>query len=244
MGRAFEYRKKAKFARWGAMARNFTKAGREIALAVKDGGADPATNPRLRTAMQNAKGFNMPKDRVEAAIKRASSKEEGDFEEIVYEGYGSHGVPIVVECATNNSNRTVAMIRMHFSRCGGALGKTGSLEFMFDRTGVFELEADKVDMDELELDFIDAGAEDISNQTIEVEEGVEQEIIVIHTKFEDFGQMQKFLDSKGIEPRKSNIQRIPKTTQKLNDEQEEEVMKLIDRLEEEDDILAIYHNLE
>ncbi len=244
MGRAFEYRKKAKFARWGAMARNFTKVGREIALAVKDGGADPATNPRLRTAMQNAKGFNMPKDRVEAAIKRASSKEEGDFEEIVYEGYGSHGVPIVVECATNNSNRTVAMIRMHFSRCGGALGKTGSLEFMFDRTGVFELEASKIDMDELELEFIDAGAEDISTQTIEVEEGVEQEIIVIHTKFEDFGQMQKFLDSKGIEPRKSNIQRIPKTTQKLTDDQEEDVMKLIDRLEEEDDILAIYHNLE
>lgn len=244
MGRAFEYRKKAKFARWGAMARNFTKVGREIAIAVKEGGADPDTNPRLRTAMQNAKGFNMPKDRVEAAIKRASSKEDGDFEEIVYEGYAMHGIPVVVECATNNSNRTVAMVRMHFNRCGGALGKTGSLEFMFDRTGVFELEADKVDMDELELDFIDAGAEDIKTETIEVEEGVEQEIFVIHTKFEDFGQMQKFLDEKGIEPKKSTIQRIPKNTQTLDDEQEEEVMKLIDRLEEEDDVQEVYHNLE
>lgn len=244
MGRAFEYRKKAKFARWGAMARNFTKVGREIAIAVKDGGPDPDTNPRLRTAMQNAKGFNMPKDRVEAAIKRASSKEDGDFEEIVYEGYAMHGIPVVVECATNNSNRTVAMVRMHFNRCGGALGKTGSLEFMFDRTGVFELEADKVDMDELELDFIDAGAEDITTATIEVEEGVEQEIIIIHTKFEDFGQMQKFLDDKNIEPKKSTIQRIPKNTQTLDDEQEEEVMKLIDRLEEEDDILEVYHTLE
>ncbi len=223
---------------------NFTKVGREIAIAVKDGGPDPDTNPRLRTAMQNAKGFNMPKDRVEAAIKRASSKEEGDFEEIVYEGYAMHGIPVVVECATNNSNRTVAMVRMHFSRCGGALGKTGSLEFMFDRTGVFELEADNVDMDELELDFIDAGAEEITTETIEVEEGVEQEIIVIHTKFEDFGQMQKFLESKNIEPKKSNIQRIPKTTQKLTDEQEEEVMKLIDKLEEEEDIQEVYHNLE
>ena len=244
MGRAFEYRKKAKFARWGAMARNFTKVGREIAIAVKEGGADPDTNPRLRTAIQNAKGFNMPKDRVEAAIKRASSKEDGDFEEIVYEGYAMYGIPVVVECATNNSNRTVAMVRMHFSRCGGALGKTGSLEFMFDRTGVFEIEADKVDMEELELALIDAGAEEITTESLEVEEGVEQEIIVIHTKFEDFGHMQKFLDEKGIEPRKSNIQRIPKTTQKLTDEQEEEVMKLIDKLEEEDDVQEVYHNLE
>ena len=226
------------------MARNFTKVGREIAIAVKEGGADPDTNPRLRTAIQNAKGFNMPKDRVEAAIKRASSKEDGDFEEIVYEGYAMYGIPVVVECATNNSNRTVAMVRMHFSRCGGALGKTGSLEFMFDRTGVFEIEADKVDMEELELALIDAGAEEITTESLEVEEGVEQEIIVIHTKFEDFGHMQKFLDEKGIEPRKSNIQRIPKTTQKLTDEQEEEVMKLIDKLEEEDDVQEVYHNLE
>ncbi|WP_027001390.1 YebC/PmpR family DNA-binding transcriptional regulator [Hugenholtzia roseola] len=235
MGRAFEYRKARKFKRWDAMSRTFTKIGREIAMAVKEGGADPESNTRLRTAMQNARGANMPKDRVESAIKRAVSREDGDFEEIVYEGYGPFGVPIVVECTTNNANRTVAMVRMHLTRAGGSLGKTGSLDFLFQRKGVFQIAADKIpNLDEVELDLIDAGASDI--------EKIEDDIY-IYTEFEQFGAMQKALERLGIETVKANVQRIPNTTQELSGEQEEAIMNLIEKFEDEDDVQAVYHNL-
>jgi YebC/PmpR family DNA-binding regulatory protein len=234
MGRAFEYRKARKFKRWDAMSRAFTKIGREIAMSVKEGGADPESNTRLRTAIQNAKGVNMPKDRVEAAIKRAVSKEDGDFEEVVYEGYGPYGVPIVVECATNNINRTVATIRMHFTRAGGSLGKTGSLDFLFQRKGVFQIALDKVNLEEIELELIDAGAADI--ETVESD-------LYVYTEFENFGAMQKALESLNVEVVKANIQRIPNTTQELPPEQEEAIMNLIDKFEEEDDVQAVYHNL-
>ena len=182
MGRAFEYRKEKKFKRWDAMAKNFTRIGREIAIAVKNGGASPDTNPKLRLAIQNAKSVSMPKDRVDAAIKRASSKEEGNFEEVVYEGIGAGGVALMVECATDNTTRTVANVRLLFSRGGGNLGTFGSVAYLFDRKGIFKIESSKINLDEVELDLIDAGAEDIYE-----EDGT----VYLETSFNDFGTMQK-----------------------------------------------------
>ncbi|HVZ41055.1 MAG TPA: YebC/PmpR family DNA-binding transcriptional regulator [Candidatus Kapabacteria bacterium] len=234
MGRAFEFRRARKEKRWANMAKTFTKIGREIAIAVKQGGADPSTNPRLRMAIQNAKGANMPKDNVESAIKRASSKEEGNFQEAVYEGYGPNGVAIMVECATDNPTRTVANVRMYFNRAGGALGTSGSLDFMFERKGVFAIPAEGVDTEALELELIDHGAEEVT-----AEEGS----ILIYTQFSDFGAMQKALDERGIIPTSAQLQRIPTTTTELNDEQAEAVMGLIERLEEDDDVQAVYHNI-
>ncbi|MBS1911753.1 MAG: YebC/PmpR family DNA-binding transcriptional regulator [Bacteroidetes bacterium] len=234
MGRAFEFRRARKEKRWANMAKTFTKIGREIAIAVKQGGPDPTTNPRLRMAIQNAKGANMPKDNVESAIKRASSKEEGNFQEAVYEGYGPNGVAIMVECATDNPTRTVANVRMYFNRAGGALGTSGSLDFMFERKGVFAIPAEGVNTEELELELIDHGAEDVTT-----EEGS----ILIYTQFSDFGTMQKALDERGIVPTSAQLQRIPTTTTELSDEQAEAVMGLIERLEEDDDVQAVYHNI-
>jgi YebC/PmpR family DNA-binding regulatory protein len=234
MGRAFEFRKARKFKRWDKMSKTFSRIGKEIAMAVKEGGPNPDANTRLKTAIQNAKGANMPKDRVEAAIKRASSKEEKDYQEIVYEGYGPHGVAIVVECATDNPTRTVAMVRMHFTRSGGTLGKTGSLDFIFERKGVFKFPAEGLDIEELELELIDFGAEDI------VEDEGE---IYVYTQFQDFGAMQKALEEKGINVTSAELQRIPLSTVELNEEQEEEILTLIDKFEEEDDIQAVYNNL-
>jgi YebC/PmpR family DNA-binding regulatory protein len=234
MGRAFEFRKARKFKRWDKMSKAFTRLGKEIAMAVKESGPNPETNTRLRTAIQNAKGVNMPKDRVESAIKRASSKDEKDYQEVVYEGYGPHGVPIVVECATDNTTRTVANVRMYFTRSGGTLGKTGSLDFLFERKGVFKISAEGVDLEELELEIIDFGAEDI------VEDEGE---IYIYTAFTDFGAMQKGLEEKGIEVISAELQRIPNTTVELPEDQEEEVLNLIEKFEEDDDVQAVFHNL-
>ena len=216
------------------MSKAFTKIGREIAIAVKLAGPDPASNPRLRIAVQNAKGVNMPKDRVEAAIKRATSKDEGNFEELVYEAYGPHGVPIVVECATDNPTRTVANVRMHLNRHGGQLATTGSLDFMFNRKGVFRLAKEGVNLEELELELIDFGAEDIQ---------VEEEEIVIYTSFTDFAQMSKALEERNIHPNSAKIQRVPTTMKELGEEQVDEVLELVDDLEEDDDVQAVYHNL-
>ncbi len=234
MGRAFEYRKARKEKRWGQMAKTFTKIGREIAIAVKEAGPDPASNVRLRTAMQNARGANMPKDNVESAIKRASEKDNKNFDEIVYEGYGPHGVPIMVETATDNPVRTVANLRVYFSRNGGSLGTSGSVEFMFSRKGVFRIPAEGVDLEELELDLIDFGAEDIQAHDDEIE---------IYTAYTDFGKMQKGLEEKGISVTNASLQRIPMSTKELTDEQAEEVMALIDKLEEDDDVQAVFHNI-
>lgn len=235
MGRIFEKRKHKMFARYDRMAKAFTRIGREIAIAVKAGGTDPEYNPRLRTAITNAKGVNMPKDRIENAIKKASSKDEGNFEEIVYEGYGPHGVAIVVETATDNPVRTVANIRMHFNRGNGALGKTGSLDFMFQRKGVFRITNDgKLNTDELELELIDFGLDSLE---------VDEEEIVIYTAFEDFGKMSKALDDRKIEIKKAGLERLPTTTVEISEEQTDEILQLVDRFEEDDDVQAVFHNL-
>lgn len=234
MGRAFEFRKARKFKRWDKMSKAFTRIGKEIVMAVKESGPNPDTNSRLRAAIQNAKGVNMPKDRVEAAIKRASSKEEKDYEEVIYEGYAPHGIAVVIECATDNLNRTVANVRMHFSKGGGSLGKTGSLDFMFDRKGIFKVSAEGADLEELELELIDFGAEDIYEHEGE---------IIIETPFTEFGNMQKGLEEKGLNVISAEVQRIPTTRTELTEEQEEEVLSLIERFEEDDDVQAVYHNM-
>lgn len=222
------------FARYDRMAKTFTRIGKEIAIAVKQSGPDPAANPRLRLAIQNAKGANMPKDRVDAAIKRASSKEEKDFEEMVYEGYGPFGIAILVECATDNPTRTVANIRMYFNRAEGTLGKTGSLDFIFERKGVFRIKSQGQDMDELELDLIDHGLQDIFQ---------DEEEIVIYTQFADFGAMQKALEAKGVEVKSAALQRIPNNTTELNEQQEDVVIQLVEKFEQDDDVQAVYHNM-
>lgn len=234
MGRIFEKRKHKMFARFDRMAKAFSRIGKDIAIAVKQNGPLPENNPRLRMCIQNAKGVNMPKDRIDAAIKRASSKEEKDFQEVIYEGYAPHGVPIVVECATDNPTRTVANIRLHFSKNGGAMGNSGSVAFMFERKGVFKFEPDKLNLDEAELDLIDAGAEDIE---------IGEEEIVVYTKFSEFGHMQKFLESAGLEAKSTELQYIPGTTKELAEAEQDEVLKLVEVLESDDDVQNVYHNL-
>ncbi|MDF7810831.1 YebC/PmpR family DNA-binding transcriptional regulator [Hymenobacter sp. YC55] len=243
MGRAFEFRKGRKMKRWDRMSKDFTRIGREIVMAVKESGPNPDTNSRLRTAMQNAKGVNMPKDRVEAAIKRASSKEEKDYQEVVYEGYAPHGVAVVIETATDNPTRTVANVRMYFNRGNGALGTAGSSDYTFTRKGVFRLAAEGLDLDELELELIDAGAEDVYADQEEDENGNVKDFIVVETTFQDFGQMQKALEEKGLAVVSAQLQRVPNTTVHLEGDQLEEVMNLIEKFEEDDDVQAVYHTL-
>ncbi|WP_256012962.1 YebC/PmpR family DNA-binding transcriptional regulator [Desertivirga xinjiangensis] len=239
MGRAFEFRKERKFKRWAKMAVQFTRLGKEIAMAVKAGGPNVESNSRLRTAVQNAKAVNMPKDRVEAAIKRASNKDESGYEEIVYEGYAAHGVAILIETATDNTNRTVANVRSYFNKTGGTLGKTGSLDFIFNRKSIFRFEPGDMDLEEMELDFIDAGLEELYVETDE--EG--KELAVIQTSFEDFGKMQKALEEKGIEVKSAKLERIALSHTEVTEEQAADVFKLIDKLEEDDDVQAVYHNM-
>lgn len=234
MGRVFEKRKHKMFARFDRMAKGFTRIGKDIAIAVKLGGPNPDNNPRLRMAIQNAKGLNMPKDRVDAAIKRASSKEEKDFEEVIYEGYAPHGVPVLVECATDNPTRTVANIRLRFSKNGGNMGNSGSVSFMFERKGVFKFDPVKLNLDVLELDLIDAGAEDIQR---------DEEEIIIYTKFTEFGHMAKFLESRSLVAKSSELQYIPTSTKELAEGQQDEVMECITALEEDEDVQNVYHNL-
>lgn len=222
------------FARFDKMAKAFTRIGKDIAIAVKQGGPHPEYNPKLRMAIQNAKGVNMPKDKVEAAIKRASSKEEKDYQEVTYEGYGPHGVPILVECATDNPTRTVANIRLHFSKNGGSMGNSGSVAFMFERKGVFKFEPGALKLDEIELDLIDAGAEEIDSN---------EEEMIVYTKFTEFGHMQKFLEDKNLEAKSSELHYIPSTTKELGDDAQDEVLKLVETLEADDDVQAVHHNL-
>ena len=234
MGRVFEKRKHTMFARFDKMAKAFTRIGKDIAMAVKANGPNPDNNPKLRMAIRNAKGANMPKDRVDAAIKRASSKDEKDFQEIIYEGYAPHGIPVIVECATDNPTRTVANVRLHFSKNDGTMGNSGSVSFMFERKGVFKFEPSKLNLDELELDLIDAGAEDIQR---------DEEETIIYTKFTEFGHMVKFLESKKLEAKSSELQYIPTTTKELNEAEQDDVLKCIAALEEDDDVQNVYHNL-
>lgn len=240
MGRAFEFRKERKFKRWAKMAIQFTRLGKEIAIAVKESGPHPETNARLRTAMHNAKAVNMPKDRIEAAIKRASEKDAKGYEEFVYEGYGPHGVPILIETATDNTNRTVGNIRSYFSKAGGALGKTGSLDFIFQRKSIFRFAAtEDLDVEELELELIDGGLEELYVESDE--EG--NDIVVVQTSFEDFGNMQKLLEEKGIEVASAKLERIALSHSEISEENAADVLKLIDKIEEDDDVQAVYHNM-
>jgi len=236
MGRIFEVRKAKMFARYDRMAKQFTRFGKEIAIAVKQSGPDPDNNAALRRVIQNAKAINMPKDRIEAAIKRASSKDTNNYEEVLYEGYGPHGVPILVETATDNTTRTVANVRTLFNKGGGNLGNSGSVSFLFTRMGVFTLKAEGLDPETLELELIDAGLEELG----ENEEGN----LVAHCAFNDFGTMQKALEDAGIEPLSSELEWIPSTTTELPDDQAEEVLKLVARLEEDEDVQKVFHNLQ
>lgn len=239
MGRAFEFRKERKFKRWAKMAIQFTRLGKEIAMAVRAGGANPDANARLRTAIQNCKAANMPKDRVEAAIKRASNKDEKDYIEIVYEGYAQHGVAVLIEAATDNTNRTVANVRSYFNKYHGTLGKTGSLDFIFERQSVFRFLSQEINLEELELDLIDAGLTDLY-----LEEGEDGgSMCVVHASFENFGSMQKALEERSIEVKSARLERIPLSMVPVADDQATEVLKLIDALEEDDDVQAVYHNM-
>jgi len=235
MGRIFEVRKSAMFARWDKMAKNFTRIGKEIAIAVKAGGPDPDNNPALRRCYLNAKAVNMPKDRVEAAIKRASGKDKTDYEEIVYEGYAPHGVAVLVETATDNSTRTVANVRMHFTKGHGALGTSGSVAFTFNRMGEFKIKNLGQQLEDLELDLIDYGLEEIGEDA----EGN----IIIRTAYTEFGNMSKALEEKKIEVISAELTRIPVNTVELPENQANEVLKMVDNLEQDDDVQKVYHNL-
>lgn len=239
MGRIFEVRKSTMFARWDRMAKQFTRIGKEIAIAVKAGGPDPATNPALRRCFQNAKSVNMPKDRVEAAIKRAMGKEMENYEEILYEGYAPHGVAILVETATDNHVRTVANVKSHFTKGGGTLGNSGSVSFQFKKMGVFRLNPSGLNADDLELELIDAGLEELGESTNDNGEPV----LVVRCGFTDFGNMQKALEEKNITPISAELEWIPTVTVPVTDEQAEEVSKLIERVEQDEDVQKVFHNM-
>jgi YebC/PmpR family DNA-binding regulatory protein len=239
MGRIFETRKHTMFARWDRMAKQFARIGKEITIAVKAGGSDPANNPLLRRVMQNARAVNMPKDKVEAAIKRASGKDAADFQEILYEGYAPHGIAILVETATDNPTRTVSNMRMHFNKGNGTLGTPGSVGFGFKRMGVFRLNPAGIDQEELELELIDHGLEEMGESA--GEKGEPQ--LVLRCAFSDFGQLQKALEDRGITPLSAESEYIPVTPMELPEEQASEVLSLVDRLEQDDDVQKVFHNL-
>ena len=240
MGRMFEKRKHTMFARYDRMAKQFTRVGKEIVIAVKAGGPDPDMNPQLRRAMQNAKGVNMPKDKVEGAIKRAMGKDTANYDEVLYEGYGPHGVALLIETATDNVNRTVANLRTVFSRGGGNLGTTGSVAFQFTQMGAFSLLPDDVpDRDDFELEMIDEGLEELDDGL--TEDG--REVLIARCAFSDFGQMQKALEARGIEPVTAEVEYVPTTPTELTDEQADEALELIGKLEADEDVQRVFHNL-
>jgi YebC/PmpR family DNA-binding regulatory protein len=236
MGRAFEFRKARKLKRWGAMSKTFTKIGREITKAAKESGPDPDSNSKLRILIQNAKAANMPKDNVERAIKKATDKNQEDWDERVYEGYAQHGVAILVETLTNNSTRTVANVRACFNKCEGSLGTSGSVEFLFERKCMFKIDAGELDIEEFEFEMIDHGGE-------EIDKDEEENEIIIYGQFEDFGNIQSGLEQLGHEIKEANLERIPLNTVSLSEEQEGDVNKLIERLEEDDDVQSVFHTM-
>jgi len=235
MGRIFEVRKSTMFARYDRMAKQFSRIGKEIAIAVKKGGTDPANNPMLRRVMQNAKSVNMPKDRVEAAIKNALGKDTSNYDEVLYEGYAPHGIAVLVVTATDNTTRTVANVRSHFNKGGGTLGNSGSVGFLFKHLGIFKLKADGLNMDDLELELIDYGLEEVGEDS----EGN----IIVRCGFTDFGNMQKALEEKGITPISSELEWIPLNTIQVSEEQAEDVFKMIERVEQDDDVQLVFHNM-
>lgn len=239
MGRIFEVRKATMFARWDRMAKQFTRVGKEIIIAVKAGGADPSTNPALRRCFQNARSVGMPKDRVEAAIKRAQGKDTSNYEEILYEGYAPHGVALLVETATDNHVRTVANVKSHFNKGNGALGNSGSVSFQFKKMGVFKLKPEGLNMDDLELELIDFGLDELGESNND--EG--ETILVLRCAFVDFGSLQKALEEKNITPISAELEWIPTTTVPVTDAQAEDVSKLIERLEQDEDVNKVFHNM-
>ncbi|WP_028891066.1 YebC/PmpR family DNA-binding transcriptional regulator [Tenacibaculum sp. 47A_GOM-205m] len=239
MGRAFEFRKARKMKRWSAMAKTFTRIGKDIVMAVKEGGPNPETNSRLRVVIQNAKAANMPKDNVERAIKKASDKNTENYKEVLFEGYAPHGVAVLVETATNNNNRTVANVRAAFNKCNGNLGTSGSVAFMFDHVVNFKIKEESLTMDleEFEMEMIDFEVEEVFTDE-------EDNSIMLYAPFGQFGSIQKYLEENNIEIISSEFERIPTTTTALSEEQKEEVNKLLEKLEEDDDVNNVYHSME
>ena len=234
MGRAFEFRKARKMKRWSAMSKAFTRIGKDIVIAVKEGGPDPDSNSKLRAVIQNAKSVNMPKDNIDRAIKRASDKSLGNYKEILFEGYAPYGVAILVETATDNNTRTVANIRSYFNKCNGNLGTSGSVIFMFDHTCNFRIEKQNIDIENLEFDLIDFGVEEV----FEDEDG-----ILIYGPFDSFGEIQKELESKEIQIISSGFDRIPNNLKNVNEEQRSEIEKLLEKIENDDDVQNVFHNM-
>ncbi|MBO5244031.1 MAG: YebC/PmpR family DNA-binding transcriptional regulator [Muribaculaceae bacterium] len=240
MGRAFEYRKARKLKRWGNMSRTFTRIGKEITIAAKAGGPDPSTNPRLRALMQNAKAANMPKDTVERAIKKATDKDAGDYKEITYEGYGPYGIAIFVEAATDNNTRTVANVRSYFTKHGGSLGTQGSLTFLFDHKSVFKIKPkDGISLEDLELELIDYGVDELIDDVDE--DGNEQ--IILYGGFEDYSSIQNYLEENGFEIISSEFERIPNDVKEVTEEQRAAIEKLLDKLEDDEDVQNAFHNM-
>jgi YebC/PmpR family DNA-binding regulatory protein len=236
MGRAFELRKGRKMKRWSAMAKTFTRIGKDIVMAINDGGGNPDTNSRLRAVMQNAKAANMPKENVERAIKKAADKDTSNYKEVLFEGYAPHGIAVIVETATDNNNRTVANVRAAFNKCDGNLGTSGSVVFMFDHTCTFTLKKENItiELEELELELIDFDVEEV----FEDEDG-----IIIYAPFEQFGALQSYFEENNIEILSSGFERIPTSISKLSEEQQADVEKLLERLEEDDDVQNVYHSM-
>ena len=234
MGRAFEFRKARKMKRWSNMAKTFTRIGREIIIAVKDLGPDPSSNSKLRAIIQNGKSVNMPKDNIERAIKRASDKSQGDYKEVLFEGYGPHGIAILVETATDNNTRTVANIRSYFNKCDGNLGTSGSVVFMFDHTCNFKIDKENLDPEEIELEFIDLGVEEVF---------IEENEILIYAPFDCFGVIQAELEKRSITINSSGFDRIPNITKELKEEEIPDIEKLLEKIENDDDVQNVYHTM-
>ena len=234
MGRAFEFRKARKMKRWSAMAKTFTRIGKDIVMAVKEGGPDPDSNSRLRAIIQNGKSVNMPKDNIERAIKRASDKSQGDYKEVLFEGYGPHGIAILVETATDNNTRTVANIRSYFNKCDGNLGTSGSVVFMFDHTCNFKIDKENLDPEEIELEFIDLGVEEVF---------IEENEILIYAPFDCFGVIQAELEKRSITINSSGFDRIPNITKELKEEEIPDIEKLLEKIENDDDVQNVYHTM-
>jgi len=235
MGRAFEFRKGRKMKRWSGRAKAFTRIGKDIVMAVKEGGPNPDANSRLRAVIQNAKAANMPKENVERAIKKATDKDTANYKEQLFEGYAPHGIALLIETATDNNNRTVANIRSYFNKCNGTLGTQGSVEFMFDHTCNFRIPNQNIDIEEMELEFIDFGAEEIF---------ADEDGILIYAPFESFGAIQKELENRSIEILSSGFERIPQVTKKLTEAEIADVEKLIEKIEEDDDVMNVYHTMD
>ena len=235
MGRAYEYRKARKMKRWGSMAITFTKLGKEIAMSVKTNGPDPAANARLRVLIQNAKAANMPKENVERAIKKASTKEQEDYKEVIYEGYGPFGIAVIIETATDNSTRTVANIRLYFNKYGGSMGTSGSVAFLFEHKSVFKVKPkESLNLEDLELEMIDFGVSEIF---------AEDETVIIYGEFESFGPIQKYLEENKFEIISAEFERIPTETKELNDEQIASIEKLLEKIEEDEDVINVFHTM-